>query len=178
MSGIGILGIVIFVFLVSIILISIKNENEPIEFSDVMAVLFFSILAAGIFMLLTLIPEGACKIVLPAEPQSITPIAALVDDEKTTVTCYLRQGNISENLYYCYIVKDEYGYKQEKIRVNDDTRIKYISDYETPHLEIYKYEYRSNLAQFYYGSPQDYFYVFCVPKGSIVTEGQFEIDMN
>ena len=178
MAGIWILGIIVFVALVTICIVNFIKDGCGIEFGDVMAVLLCSALIAGIVILLTLIPSCVCKTTVSTEPQSVAPITALVDNEKTYSNRYLWRGYINENLYYCYIIEDEYGYKQEKIRADGNTRIKYISTNETPHLEIYKYEYSSKFAQFYYGHPSNYLYVFCVPEGSIIVNGQFEIDMN
>lgn len=80
---------------------------------------------------------------------------------------FLGSGRIDEDLYYYYMVADEFGYYVEKIKAGK-TRIKYTdSDFR---IEKYSNTKFKHWSDYIYTVPVDTFYVAYIPEGSIVTD--------
>ena len=174
--GLIIIAITIFIGVYIAFLIYMHNECE-IDFLAILLGFLLSLVCSafitgcvglGIFVV--------DKTVLP-DAESTTPIIALIDDENTHGNRYLWRETINEDVYYRYIVKDEFGYEQKKVKADENTRIKYVGASTVPYIEIYGYKYTSGFARFLYGDCSDKFYIFYVPEGSIIVDGHYEIDM-
>ena len=174
--GLIIIAIIIFIG-VYIAFLIYQHNNWGIDFSDILLGFLLSLVCSVfITICVSLGALAADKTVLP-DVESNTPIIALIDDENTHGTRYLWRGTIDEDVYYRYIIEDEFGYEQKKIKADENTRIKYIGASTIPYIEVYGYEYSSRFARFLYGDCNDKFYIFYVPEGSIIVSGHYEVDM-
>ena len=174
--GLKIIAIVVFIGAYVAFLIY-QHINWKIESFDIFIGFLFSLACSTlVFIGVELGTLVADKTILP-NVESSTPIIALIDDENIHGTRYLWRGIIDEDVYYRYIIEDEFGYEQKKIKADENTRIKYIGASTVPYIEVYGYEYSSRFARFLYGDCGDKFYIFYVPEGSIIVSGHYEIDM-
>ena len=174
--GLIIIAIIVFIGVYVVFLIHMQNKCGI----DFLAILLGFVLSLACSSLI-IICVGcgvfiADKTILP-DVESSTPIITLIDDEDTHGTRYLWRGTIDEDVYYRYIIEDEFGYEQKKIKADENTRVKYVGASTVPYVEVYGYEYSSGFARFLYGDCSDKFYIFYVPKGSIIVDGHYEVDM-
>ena len=114
-----------------------------------------------------------------------TQLIALKDNMAVDGYCggrYVYRGYIDEELQYTYLYEAE-GKGITAGRCDaDKTYINYTKDTEQPKLITVKYDITNPIWNFFtcndmVGASRRYEYYLYVPKGSIVTEGQYEVDL-
>lgn len=104
---------------------------------------------------------------------SDTKIVALKDNQNVSGNYYLFSGYVDEDLYYYYATETEFGYKTEKLKVNN-VYIKYTKD--EPHIEKHEPRFTNDVVTFFACCPckPDRYIIYC-PEGTITSE--FNVDL-
>lgn len=77
-------------------------------------------------------------------------IVALKDNSNVSGQFFLGSGSVNQEEYYVYYTVTEHGYKKEKLSADSTLHpvyIKYISDNETPHIDLYSTVTRKTLTK-------------------------------
>lgn len=95
---------------------------------------------------------------------------------------YVYRGYIDEELQYTYLYEAEGKGTASGHCDADKTYINYIKDAEQPKLITIKYDITNPIWNFFscndmVGASRRYEYYLYVPEGSIIAEGQYEVDL-
>lgn len=153
-------------------------------FGDNVGAPFFKGLVGGFitifvcFFLSFCIPQSAVGEISRIE----TPLIALKDNFSIEGSRYIYRGYIEEELQYTYLYKEEgKGVTFGRCDANK-TYINYIKDNEQPRLIETEYGVINRVWAFFTAgdigsATKKCEYYLYVPSGSIVTEGQYEVDL-
>ena len=176
-----IVGILVFV---GAFIYELKEEWGCLSFGDNVAgpllkgVVAFFVTIIVCFFLSLCIPQSAVGEVNRIE----TPLIALKDNFAIEGNRYIYRGYIEEGLQYTYLYKEE-GKGVTSGRCDaDKTYINYIKDNEQPRLIEIEYGVINRIWAFFTAedigaATKRYEYYLYVPEGSIVAEGQYEVDL-
>lgn len=117
------------------------------------------------------IPEHEDKVYNITESNSIVALSDSVGANGSFG--FLGTGHIKDDLYYYYMVKNDTGYKAEKIPASD-TIIRYTSS----DFKIEKYEASGfkNKSKYIYAVPVGQYYVVYIPEGSIIENYRVDLE--
>lgn len=164
-----IVGIAVFIFVIF--------ATEELGYS-----FLWGLLALLLAFLILMIPCGVIEDRLVDDPEAkveetVIDIYALKDNVQGYGSFFLGTGTYDEEPVYYYVLKDKFGKKVEYLSLEDNDI--YINDNvpkdEQPTLTIYKYTSPSWVKNHFFLYPEKTVYVFNIPKGSITSE--FEIDL-
>lgn len=142
----------------------------------------WGLLALFLAFLILMIPCGVIENHLVNDPkakveETVIDIYALKDNTQGYGNFFLGTGTYKEDPVYYYVAKDKFGKKVEHLSLEDNDI--YVNDDvpkgEQPTLIVYKYTPSSWIKNHFFLYPEKTIYVFNIPKGSITSE--FEIDL-
>lgn len=128
-----VIGVIIFVFTLAVILMS-NSKNEK-----TLTIRVITLFVGGCIV----ITSGAVSSAITERKEDYKlvesqNIVALQDSSNASGRFLLGSGTIGNNMYYCYYIDTDEGYKYQQINTSDyDVSIKYCNDNETPHIEKY-----------------------------------------
>lgn len=156
------------------IIIRICCDSWNDWFEKVLFSIFTVVISSVVILLVLLISSAiiSCNADMNYNMVSDTKIIALKDNQNVSGSFYIMGGYVDEDLYYYYATETEFGYKTEKVKVNN-AYIKY-TDGET-HIERYVGEFANEKNNLWGFSICDDRYIIYCPDGTVTNE--FIVDL-
>lgn len=169
----GIVAIVIFVMAMISLCWCDGEDVVPSIFISLLITLLGTLLALALSLVCTIIPLE-CGAQLEPAVQTRTELVALQDSSSTL----LRRSYSDSTMYYNYMyAKEGKGITMSSVRASH-SYIQYVSANQKPYMIKTIYQFKNPVLRFVcIDSLVNPEYEFHLPRGSIVAEGTYEIDL-